>query len=211
MIHPSADVSSGAMIGRGTRIWHRTQICSGARIGDDCVVGSGVYIDRDVSVGSRVKIQTGAQLYHGAVVEDGVFIGPLVCLTNDKHPRAITPDGRPQTDADWEVGRTYVCYGASLGAGSILLAGVTVGRFAMVAAGAVVADSVPDHGLVAGVPSRLVGYACACGYRLRRSFVASIDRWTCPHCGTSYLTGTDGGLVRYLESTADEPVGDLVA
>jgi acetyltransferase-like isoleucine patch superfamily enzyme len=188
MIHSTASISPDAVIGLNTRVWHRTQICDGARVGDDCIVGSGVYIDRGVVVGNRVKIQTGAQLYHGAVVEDGVFVGPMVCLTNDKYPRAITPDGDLKRDGDWKVGPVHVCYGASLGAGSIVLANVTVGRFAVVAAGAVVAESVPDYGLVTGVPARLIGYACACGRPLRKPNVSHASLWVCPTCRAQYLS-----------------------
>lgn len=186
MIHPTAEISPAAVIGANTSVWHRSQIGAGARIGDDCIIGSNVYIDRGVVVGSRVKIQTGAQLYRGTTVEDGVFIGPLACLTNDKHPRAITADGRLKTDADWETGTIHVCAGASLGAGAIVLTNITVGRFAMVAAGAVVAANVPDHGLVAGVPARLVGYACACGRPLRQYLPDDTTRWVCAACSAWY-------------------------
>lgn len=186
MIHPTADISPTAVIGANTSVWHRSQIGAGARIGEDCIIGSNVYIDRGVIIGSRVKIQTGAQLYRGATVEDGVFIGPLACLTNDKHPRAITADGRLKTDADWETGTIHVRAGASLGAGAIVLTNITVGRFAMVAAGAVVAANVPDHGLVTGVPARLVGYACACGRPLRQCLPGDATWWVCAACGARY-------------------------
>lgn len=179
MIHPTAEVSSAAKIGEGTRIWHQAQVREGAVIGCNCIVGKGVYVDFDVVIGDNVKIQNGAQIYHGATLEDGVFIGPLTCLANDRFPRAIMPDGRLKGADDWEVGRIVVHYGASIGAGAIVLPGVVVGRFAMVGAGAVVAASVPDHGLVVGVPARLVGYVCACGQRLEQ-----LDgHWKCPHCG----------------------------
>ena len=194
MIHPTAEVSPKAVIGSNTKVWHRAQICDGARVGHDCIVGSGVYVDREVVVGNRVKIQTAAQLYRGAVVEDGVFVGPSVCLTNDKYPRAITPDGRLKSDADWVLGRARVCYGASLGAGSIVLADVTVGRFAMVAAGALVNENVPDHGLVVGVPARLVGYVCACGRRLQSIGASEPAFWRCSRCAADYLEQPDGGL-----------------
>lgn len=187
MIHRTADIGEDVVIGDRTQVWHHTQICNGARVGEDCVVGSGVYIDRGVVVGNRVKIQTGAQLYHGAIVEDGVFVGPLVCLTNDKHPRAITPDGSLKTDDDWEVGRITVRYGASLGAGAVILPDVTVGRFAMVAAGAVVVNDVPDYGLVVGTPARSVGYVCACGRRLRRLEGEYPPRWWCGVCRVHHL------------------------
>lgn len=165
-IHPTADVSPEAQIGPGTRIWHQAQVREGARIGAECIIGKGAYIDFDVQIGSRVKIQNYALVYQGVTVEDGVFIGPRVCLTNDRLPRAITPGGDLKGTADWEVGRILVRYGASIGAGAIVLPGVTIGRFAMVGAGAVVTRDVPDHGLAVGQPARRIGYVCACGRRL---------------------------------------------
>ena len=103
-----------------------------------------------MQVGSNCKIQNGAFLYHGCTLEDGVFVGPGVIFTNDKRPRAINPDGSLKGADDWEVGRTVVRHGASVGTGSIVLPGVTIGRFAMVAAGAVVSKDVPDYGLAVG-------------------------------------------------------------
>ena len=165
-IHPTAEVSAQAEVGAGTSIWHQAQVRKGVRIGQQCIIGKGAYIDFDVQLGSRVKIQNYALVYHGAIVEDGVFIGPRACLTNDKLPRAITPSGALKGTDDWEVGRIVVGYGASIGAGAIVLPGVTIGRFAMVGAGAVVTRDVPDHGLVVGLPARHVGYVCRCGRRL---------------------------------------------
>jgi UDP-2-acetamido-3-amino-2,3-dideoxy-glucuronate N-acetyltransferase len=178
LVHPTAEVSPLARIGEGTRIWHQAQVREGAVIGQNCVVGKGVYIDFDVAVGSNVKIQNGALLYHGLTIEDGVFIGPQVCLTNDVYPRAITPEGDLKSADDWTVGTTVIRYGASIGAGAVILPGLTIGRFALVAAGAVVTCSVPDHGLVMGVPARVVGYACRCGQRMR----PEADAWYCPVC-----------------------------
>ncbi len=186
MIHPSAEVSHSAEIGPNTNIWAHTQVCDDARVGADCIVGRAVYIDRGVIVGNKVKIQTGAQLYHGATIEDGVFIGPLVCLANDMYPRSITIDGALKRDADWELGRTHVQYSASLGAGAIILPGMSIGKFAMVAAGSLVASDVPDYGLVMGVPAQLVGYVCRCGHSLHlvKEWVPS--RWVCPSCRATY-------------------------
>lgn len=168
IIHPTAEVSAGARIGEGTHIWHQAQVREGATIGQNCILGKGVYVDFDVVVGDNVKIQNGAQVYHGVTLEDGVFVGPLACLTNDRFPRAITEDGGLKGSDDWEVGPILVRRGASIGAGAIVLPGVTIGRFALVAAGAVVTASVPDHGLVIGTPARLAGYVCACGRRVDR-------------------------------------------
>jgi len=163
MIHPSAIVSPQASIGEGTRIWHQAQVREGATLGHNCIIGKGVYVDFDVTIGDNVKIQNGAYVYHGVTLEDGVFVGPGVILTNDKLPRAVNPDGTLKSDADWEVSPTLVKRGASLGAGAVILPGVTIGQFAMVAAGAVVTHDVPDYGLVMGNPARLRGFVCPCG------------------------------------------------
>jgi acetyltransferase-like isoleucine patch superfamily enzyme len=165
-VHPSAHVSPHAEIGAGTQIWHEAQVRERARLGANCIVGKGVYVDVDVVIGHNVKIQNRASIYHGTTIEDGVFIGPHVVFTNDRLPRAITPDGSLKSDADWTVGSIVVRYGASIGAGSIVLPDVTIGRFALIGAGSVVTRDVPDHGLVVGNPARLVGHVCACGGRL---------------------------------------------
>lgn len=183
MIHPTADVSPRAIIGEGTRIWHQAQVREGARIGRNCIIGKNVYIDFDVTIGDNVKIQNNASIYHGATIEDGVFIGPHVCLTNDKFPRAINPDGTLKGGADWEVGRIVLRYGCSIGAGAVVVTGVTIGRWAVVGAGAVVTHDVPDHGLVVGNPARLVGYVCTCGRRLAP---AEGGRMRCPTCGREF-------------------------
>ncbi|NTV36661.1 MAG: N-acetyltransferase [Anaerolineaceae bacterium] len=167
-IHPTAEVSPQAQIGSGTRIWNLVQIREGASIGENCIIGKDTYIDFDVKIGSNVKIQNSSLIYHGITIEDGVFIGPRVCLTNDRNPRAITLDGHLKGNEDWILGKTLIKYGASLGAGSLILPNVTIGRFALVGAGAVVTHDVPDHGLVVGVPARLVGYVCHCGLKMEQ-------------------------------------------
>jgi UDP-2-acetamido-3-amino-2,3-dideoxy-glucuronate N-acetyltransferase len=159
-------VSPRAQIDAGCRIWHGAQVREGVCIGSECIIGKNVYVDFDVRIGSRCKIQNNSSVYHGATVEDGVFIGPHVCITNDRLPRAITPQGDLKGNDDWEVGPVTLKYGCSVGAGSILLPGVTVGRFALIGAGSVVTRDVPDHGLVIGNPARLIGFVCGCGGRL---------------------------------------------
>ena len=165
-VHPTAEVAPGAQLGAGTRVWHQAQVREGARLGSDCIVGKGAYVDLDVVIGNNVKIQNYAVVYHGATIQDGAFIGPHACLTNDRLPRAITPDGTLKSAEDWQVGCIIVGYGASVGARAVVLPDVTIGRFAMVGAGAVVTHDVPDFGLVIGQPARLVGYVCRCGRRL---------------------------------------------
>lgn len=183
MIHPTAEVSPSAQIGQGTKIWHHAQVRERGRIGTNCIIGKGVYIDFDVVVGNNVKIQNGALIYHGVAIEDGVFIGPQACLTNDKFPRAITPEGQLKGGADWEVGHIVVRYGASIGAGAIILPNIVIGEFAMVGAGAVVTRDVTAHGLVIGNPAHLVGYVCKCG---RRMVEQDSGHWWCETCQIEY-------------------------
>jgi UDP-2-acetamido-3-amino-2,3-dideoxy-glucuronate N-acetyltransferase len=188
IIHPTADVSPQAEIGEDTRIWHQAQVREGARIGRQCIVGKGVYVDKDVQIGDRVKLQNYASIYHGVKLEEGVFVGPHVVFTNDRFPRAVTPDGRLQGDEDWQVSRTLVKAGASVGAGSVVLPGVTIGRFAMIGAGSVVTRNVPDHAIVFGNPARQWGFACCCG----RPLVADGDGWSCPACHRHYRPAKNG-------------------
>jgi UDP-2-acetamido-3-amino-2,3-dideoxy-glucuronate N-acetyltransferase len=188
MVHPTAEVSPKAQIGAGTRIWHQAQVREGAVIGENCILGKGVYVDFGVVIGDNVKIQNSALVYHGVTLEDAVFIGPHACLTNDRLPRATKADGRLKTEDDWTMEPILIRYGASIGAGAIVLPAVTIGRFAMVAAGAVVTRDIPDHGLVMGVPARLVGYVCQCGERL-----ALLEKsWQCPTCGCAFQLGNEG-------------------
>jgi acetyltransferase-like isoleucine patch superfamily enzyme len=182
-VHPTAEVSPAAMIGEGTSVWHQAQIRERAILGRNCVIGKGVYIDFDVKLGDNVKVQNGVSIYHGVVIEDGVFVGPHVCFTNDLRPRAINPDGTQKGGDDWIVSQTLVQIGASLGANSTIVCGVTIGKWAMIAAGSVVTHDVPDYGLVMGNPARLRGYVCKCGERLDESF-------TCTKCDTN-LRKTD--------------------
>ena len=165
-IHPAAEVSPEAHIGAGTRIWRLAAVRPGVSVGEECNIGQGTYIDAHVTVGSRVKIQNYCSLFEGLTVEDGVFIGPHVCFTNDLFPRAITPEGQLKGAQDWEVTPTLVRYGASIGAGSVIRCGVTIGRFALVGAGAVVTHDVPVHALVFGNPARQQGWVCSCARRL---------------------------------------------
>ena len=171
-IHPTAEVSPQAVVGEGTSIWHWAQVREGARVGARCNVGKDVYIDTDVIVGDDCKIQNFATLYRGLTVGNRVFIGPHACFTNDLYPRAVSPD--------WQVVPTRVEDGASLGANATILCGVTIGRNAMVAAGAVVTKDVPAHALVAGVPAKVVGWVCECGRPLDRTMRCAHDGRTFP-------------------------------
>ncbi|GGJ97616.1 hypothetical protein GCM10010123_29530 [Pilimelia anulata] len=148
--HPSADVESGAAVGAGTKIWHIAHVRSTATIGADCVIGRNVYVDAGAVVGDRVKIQNNVSVYRGVTIEDEVFVGPCAVFTNDFRPRAQNPD--------WEITPTLVRRGASIGANATLICGITVGEYAMVAAGSVVTKDVAPYQLVAGNPARPRGW-----------------------------------------------------
>ncbi len=182
-IHPTADVSPKAVLGPGTKVWHQAQVREGAVLGRNCILGKGAYVDFDVRIGDNVKIQNRASVYHGVTLENGVFVGPHVIFTNDKLPRAINPDGSIKSEDDWVLGNILVKEGASLGAGSIIVTGVTIGRFALVGAGAIVTKDVPDYGLVYGNPARLVGRACPCGHKMEAVERGDQRLWRCPQCG----------------------------
>lgn len=185
-VHPTAEVEPGAQVGAGTRIWRHAHIRSQATIGSQCNIGKGVYVESHVYIGSRVKIQNNVSLFEGVRIEDGVFIGPHVCFTNDMFPRAITLEGGLKTANDWSVTPTLVKYGASLGAGAVIVCGVMIGEFALVGAGAVVTKDVAPHSLVYGNPARCYGYVCYCAQRLigleqqdgqRRGWCPSCNTW----------------------------------
>jgi UDP-2-acetamido-3-amino-2,3-dideoxy-glucuronate N-acetyltransferase len=186
-VHPSADVSDQATIGPGTRVWHQSQVREGAVIGKDCILGKGSYVDKDVRIGDACKLQNGVFVFHGFNLEGGVFLGPGVMLLNDKHPRAINPDGSPKSDADWEVSEGTVGYGAAVGGGAVVLPGIRIGRMALVGAGAVVTRDVPERGIVAGNPARLRGFACDCGRPLVRDHATrSFAAYRCGHDGKTF-------------------------
>ncbi len=185
-IHPTADVSESATIGAGTRIWHQAQVREGAVIGKLCILGKGAYVDKEVRIGDQCKLQNGVFVFHGFSLESGVFLGPGVMLLNDKHPRAINPDGSPKSDADWVVSEGVIGYGAAVGGGAVVLPGIKVGRMALVGAGAVVTRHVPDRAIVAGNPARLRGYACDCGHSLARREPGLSNSYVCAACGRTY-------------------------
>lgn len=186
-IHPTAEVSGQSTVGPGTRIWHQAQVREGAVIGRQCILGKGSYVDKDVRIGDFCKLQNGVFVFHGFNLESGVFLGPGVMLLNDKHPRAINPDGSPKSDEDWEASEGVIQYGAAVGGGAVILPGIRVGRMALVGAGAVVTRDVPERGIVAGNPARLRGFACDCGHSLvLGSSAGGRTQHTCSKCGRVY-------------------------
>ena len=178
-VHPTAEVSDQANIGDGASIWHQAQVRERASIGVGCVIGKGVYIGAGVSVGANCKVQNYSCVY------EGVFVGPEVVFTNDRYPRAINPDGTLKAASDWELQGTLVKYGAAVGSRSVILPGLTIGRWALVAAGSVVTKDVPDHAIVAGNPARQRGWACVCARPLSEELV-------CRECGRRYASTGDG-------------------
>jgi acetyltransferase-like isoleucine patch superfamily enzyme len=192
LIEPTADVDPRATIGTGTRVWHLAQIREGARVGSDCVIGRGAYIGPGVRVGDRSKIQNFALVYEPAVLSDGVFVGPAVVMTNDRHPRAINADDTSKGPTDWEPVGVTVLHGAALGARCVCVAPVTIGRWAMVAAGATVVADVPDYALVAGTPARRIGWVGQAGVPLVQVGDAV---WRCPRTGGLFEQRSEHELV----------------
>jgi UDP-2-acetamido-3-amino-2,3-dideoxy-glucuronate N-acetyltransferase len=180
--HPSAIVDEGAQIGAGTRVWHFAHVCAGARIGEGCSLGQGVFVGNDVVIGRNVKIQNQVSVYDAVTLEDDVFCGPSMVFTNVHNPRAAVvrkAEYRP----------TRVRRGATLGANCTIVCGTTVGEYAFVGAGAVVARDVPAYALVVGVPARRVGWMSAHGERLAlpaRATAGQVLEAACPATGTRY-------------------------
>jgi UDP-2-acetamido-3-amino-2,3-dideoxy-glucuronate N-acetyltransferase len=166
-IHPTAQVDPRAELGEGTKVWINVQIREGARIGRNCIISKDVYIDYAVTIGDACKIQNSVSVYNGVTIGNGVFVGPNACFTNDKVPRA--------TNTDWQVTPTVIEDGASIGANATLVCGITVGAYAMVAAGAVVTRSVPPFALVMGNPARVVGQVDEAGNRVDRPAPEGMD------------------------------------
>jgi len=160
MIHPTAEVSKDAKLGNDVKVWHYVQIREGAVIGDGSSFGKSAYVDKNVTIGKNVKVQNMAVIYDGVTIEDDVFVGPHAVFTNDQTPRAF---------GDWEIGKTLVKKGASIGANATILCGLTLGNYCMVGAGSVVTKDVPAHALVYGNPARVMGFVCFCGDKLNSS------------------------------------------
>ena len=150
------NVGKKVFIGDNTLIEKGSYIGDNAVIGNDCRIHRNVFIDKNVKIGNLVKIQNNNSIYEGVTLEDGVFIGTNVSFINDRYPRSITKDGRQVVPIDWKLEETKVCYGASIGAGAVIMCGVTIGKWAMVAAGSVVLEDVPDYAMVAGNPAKII-------------------------------------------------------
>jgi len=190
LIHSTAVIDEGAEIGEGTKIWHFSHVMAGARVGRDCVLGQNVFVGSNVRIGDRVHIQNNVSVYEGVELEDEVFCGPSCVFTNVKNPRSEFP----RKDA---LEKTRVLRGATLGASSTILCGVTIGRWAFIAAGAVVTRDVPDYALITGVPGRQTAWISRHGHRLVAPDAQGVMR--CPESGWRYEE--ESGVLRCLDSS----------
>ncbi len=199
-VHDSAYVDNGAEVGAGTKIWHFSHVMRGARIGERCVIGQNVNIDGGTSIGNNVKIQNNVSVYSGVVAEDDVFLGPSCVLTNVSNPRS-------QVNRHSLYEKTLLRRGCTIGANATIVCGVTVGRYAFVAAGSVVAKDVPDYALMMGNPGRQVGWMSRHGHRLQRPDAEGVMR--CLESGFRYRE-EPGGVLECLDLDEDAPLpGEL--
>lgn len=179
-VHESAYVDDGATIGAGTKVWHFCHVLGGAVIGEHCSFGQNVVVMNGTRVGNNVKVQNNVSIYEGVELEDDVFCGPSMVFTNVLNPRA-------HVSRRHEYRKTLVRRGATIGANATIVCGTTLGEYAFVGAGAVVASDVQDYALMVGVPARHIGWMCQCGERLPDS-----GEGTCASCGSSYEPSGDG-------------------
>jgi acetyltransferase-like isoleucine patch superfamily enzyme len=170
-IHLTAVVESDVLLGDGVAVWHHAHVRAGARIGEATVLGKNVFVDAGVTIGARCKVQNNVSVYRGVTLADEVFVGPSAVFTNDRYPRAVSPD--------WEVVATMVETGASIGANATIVCGVTLGAWSVVAAGAVVTRSVEPYQLVAGTPARHLGWVCRHGRVVSRAAEPPVSFQAC--------------------------------
>ena len=187
-IHESSYLDANVEVGEGTKIWHFSHILNGARIGKHCIIGQNVCIERDVVIGNHCKIQNNVSIYKGVTLEDEVFCGPSCVFTNVYNPRAFI-------ERKHEFRPTLVRRGATLGANATIVCGAKIGKYAFVAAGAVVKHDVPDYAIVAGIPAKQIGWACRCGTTLKTNGngqnVENSTELSCTRCRNKYRTQKD--------------------
>ncbi len=190
-VDPTAILDQPCKVGDGTKVWHFSHVMANCEIGEKCNFGQNVHIASGARIGNNVKIQNNVSVYAGVELEDDVFCGPSMVFTN-----VLTP--RSHVNRRAEYTKTLVKRGASLGANSTIVCGVTIGRFAFIGAGAVVTKDVPDHALMAGVPARRIGWACECGVRLAESNGV----WSCERCGSAFHI-SDGAMQRIPDGSRE--------
>jgi UDP-2-acetamido-3-amino-2,3-dideoxy-glucuronate N-acetyltransferase len=195
-VHESAYVDEGAEVGEGTKIWHFSHVMPGARIGRNCIFGQNTNVDGNVVVGNNVKVQNNVSIYGGIVVEDDVFLGPSCVLTNVTNPRS-------QIKRHDLYEKTIIRRGASVGANATIVCGVEIGRYAFIAAGAVVACDVPDYALMVGVPARQKGWISRHGHPLGDPDAEGV--MVCPESGFRYQE-VEPGVLRCLDLDEEAPL-----
>ncbi|MCH8819263.1 MAG: N-acetyltransferase [Acidobacteria bacterium] len=213
-IHPTSIVESDR-IGKGTKIWAFTHVMKEVEIGENCNIGEHCFLESGVIVGSHSTIKNGNMLWEGVVLDDGVFVGPQVCFTNDTFPRSprFSPVSQRYSNREWLLS-TRLKQGASIGAGAVLLPGLTIAAFAMVGAGSVVTSDVPAHALVTGNPARVRKWVCQCGHPLEFQQSSA----TCSKCGETFAEAkilfevrrenfSPSTRPRYRRSETAQPVG----
>ena len=196
--HASAIVDEPATIGEGTQIWHFCHVMSGARIGARCVLGQNVFVAAGAIVGDRVRVQNNVSVYAGVEIEDDVFLGPSCVLTNVGNPRA-------EISRRGSFERTLIRRGATIGANATIVCGVTVGRHALIGAGAVVTHDVLDYALILGVPGRQAGWVGRHGQRLERE---GEGRYRCPESGLRYREERGALCCEEVDEDAPLPLGE---
>jgi UDP-2-acetamido-3-amino-2,3-dideoxy-glucuronate N-acetyltransferase len=201
--HPTAVVDQPAEIGTGTRIWHFCHISTGARIGEHCVFGQNCYVAPNVRIGNHVHVQNNVSIYEGCELEDEVFLGPSCVLTNVSNPRS-------QVNRKNMYERTLMRRGATIGANATIVCGVTIGRYAFVAAGSVVTADVPDYALVMGTPARHKGWMSRHGHRLQPE-TDPRQPMTCPESGFRYQLDPATNHLRCLDLPEDQPLPAALA
>jgi UDP-2-acetamido-3-amino-2,3-dideoxy-glucuronate N-acetyltransferase len=192
-IAPGADIDPTAVIGDGSSVWHLAQVRDNAQLGTNCIIGRGAYIGSGAILGDNCKVQNYALVYEPAKLGNGVFIGPAVVLTNDHFPRAVNPDGSLKSASDWDAVGVTIGDGASIGARAVCVAPVTIGAWALVAAGAVVTKDVPEYALVAGVPAKRIRWVGREGLPLEE---IGDNRFRCPVSGATYKEVSPEKLVQ---------------
>lgn len=188
-VDSTAVVDDDVKIGDGTKVWHFVHIMKDAKIGKDCIIADYVHIGRTVKIGDKVKIENRATIYEGVIIDDDVFVGPHVVFTNDLYPRSSNPD--------WKILPTFVKKGSSIGAGSVVVCGVTIGEYALIGAGSVVTKNVPPFSLTYGNPARVQGFICKCGKKFE--VLKKTEKnvlMLCRRCNESYEISTDTYVIK---------------
>ena len=192
-VDPTAIIDNGVSLGSGTKVWHFVHVMKDAKIGKDCVLADYVSVGKGVKIGNRVKLENRATVYEGVTIEDKVFVGPNVTFTNDLLPRSF--------NTDWKIQLTLVKEGASIGAGTVIVCGITIGEYSLVGAGSVVTENIPPHALAYGNPARIRGFVCRCGRKLETEEKKKDHvLMTCPICNEKYeISAEDYALIEKEE------------